>query len=383
MKQPLLSIVIPTKDRYQYLKPLLVLINSFESDDVEVVIQDNTEKNDEILDYLSKVKIPNIVYNHIPNQIPISLNCDKAILNSNGKYVCFIGDDDGITKLIIDCVEWMDRNEAEIVVPAPISYNWPDAFSNTYANDAGILSFNPFKSRIQKVSTKDSLNNAMKLGFVERHGLPLLYHGIVRRDTLNRIYDKAGTFFPGQSPDIANGVALCLVCDTFFIVDLPIVVSGAGSRHGGDIDKMKNKAADIDDLPFLSSTAKQEWESVIPKIWTGETVWCDSATKALRKMGRTDLIEQVNYEYMLGRFVAYHFPLRRYAYSIASNKFMLSVRVLYLFVVRCLNAFVRIFRTRTSITGSKKQYTGVSDILKVAELLYEENYDITILKDKG
>jgi len=50
MKKPL-SIVIPTKDRYDYLESLIELISGFESDEIEIVIQDNTYDNREIIDY--------------------------------------------------------------------------------------------------------------------------------------------------------------------------------------------------------------------------------------------------------------------------------------------------------------------------------------------
>ena len=48
--KPLLSIIIPTKDRYNTLIPVLEgLVRDFLKSDVEFVIQDNTENNNEIL----------------------------------------------------------------------------------------------------------------------------------------------------------------------------------------------------------------------------------------------------------------------------------------------------------------------------------------------
>ena len=46
----LLSIVVPTKNRYYYLKSLIKLVQSFNSNEIELVVQDNTENNSEILE---------------------------------------------------------------------------------------------------------------------------------------------------------------------------------------------------------------------------------------------------------------------------------------------------------------------------------------------
>ena len=106
MKQPLLSLVIPTKDRYYYLKYLIMLVDSFNFDDFEMVIQDNTCDNLEILKFLEGYQYSFVKYYHTKEQLSVKENSDLAILHSSGEYVCFIGDDDGITRYIVDCVKW-------------------------------------------------------------------------------------------------------------------------------------------------------------------------------------------------------------------------------------------------------------------------------------
>ena len=117
-KEYLLSIDIPTKNRYPYLIKLLKLIESFSFKEVEVVIQDNNENNKQILDYFEEMggKPSYVTYVWQKDPIPISLNSDYAILNSHGEYVSFIGDDDGVSKYIVDCCKWMKNNDIECVV---------------------------------------------------------------------------------------------------------------------------------------------------------------------------------------------------------------------------------------------------------------------------
>ena len=112
-KEILLSIAIPTKDRYEPLKSFIKLVESFDSNEVELVIQDNTKDNKEIVQFINEESDPIIKYFHIEEPISMSKNCDEAVKNCEGKYVCLIGDDDFVVKELIDFVRYMDENEIE------------------------------------------------------------------------------------------------------------------------------------------------------------------------------------------------------------------------------------------------------------------------------
>ena len=181
MNQPLLSVVIPTKDRYYYLKHLLSFLLELDPDNVEIVIQDNTADNTEFQEYLKGIKYEKLVYHHTKEQIPISLNSDMAINNSSGKYVCFIGDDDGVTSLVVPCVRYMDKYDIDIVVPQLVSYNWPDSYNaSKLLKESSQLKFADFSGEIRYVNPMNTLINLMKQGCTYRGNLPLLYHGIVK-----------------------------------------------------------------------------------------------------------------------------------------------------------------------------------------------------------
>src|SRR5665647_2093055 len=99
--KPLLSIVIPTKDRYSTLISVLRgLVKDFIDSDVEFIIQDNTNNNNEILLFLSKLSCKKIQYFHAPFPMSVTENCDHAVKNSQGKYLIMIGDDDYVLPVI-------------------------------------------------------------------------------------------------------------------------------------------------------------------------------------------------------------------------------------------------------------------------------------------
>lgn len=369
MNKPLLSIVVPTKDRYPYLKSLIQLIEGFNCLEIELIVQDNTADN---TDFINSEEYKFVKYFYEKEQIPIYLNCDKAILHSNGEFVCFIGDDDGVTKYIIDCVRWMKNNDIDVVMPSPVAYSWPDRIvkSSTMTKLGGVV-YKPFTGKIMKISTEKVLLDSVQAGFINRGEMPLVYHGIVKRTTLNRIYDKCGTFFPGASPDIANAVALCLSTNAFYKVDMPITISGASKTHGGGVNKMKNRAAKIEDLPFLPKDISEKWDNRVPRIWTGETIWCQSALMALKAMGREDLLDKVAYEKMYARFAAFHLPLRRLAYTLTNSKVRLTFNIIGIVMMRYINAGLRYLFGLFGSTNGKIVIGGNETIKEAVGALVE------------
>lgn len=374
MGKPLLSVVVPTKNRYPFLFKLIELMDSFATEEVELVITDNNDDNTPMLEYFKEHgQISYIVYKHQAGQVSMSENSDRAILNSSGEYVCFIGDDDGVTPYVIDCARWMKKNNIEIVVPTDLSYKWPD-FITSIESEKASLKYEPFTGEIQSVDCKEVLKEIMDRGFVDRGRLPLAYHGIAKRETLNKIYDVCHTFYPGPSPDIANGVALSLVSDKYYSVSLPIVISGASATHGGGIRTKKNHAADIDEIPFMPKGTKQKWEKNIPLIWTGSTIWCESAIKALRAMRREDLISKVNFEYFYVYTMAYYPAAKSMAFEMSKNKLLTLVRYAALFSTRLYNYGIRLLRGcfGAKNRSSCKVYGNVANIIDANSIILSD-----------
>jgi len=367
-REYLLSIVVPTKNRYPYLLKLLEMIESFNFEDVEVVIQDNNEDNKQILDYFEELggKPSYITYSWQKEPIPISLNSDYAILNSHGEYVCFIGDDDGISKYIVDCCKWMKNNGVECVVPKGYTYLWPDAIVN--AKIRGSLEYMTPNREMKILQTKDVLEMAMESGMVNRGNLPLLYHGVVKRSTLDKIWLSCHSYFPGASPDIANGVSLCLVMDKFAITTFPYVYSGRSQTLGGGAFKMKHQATlDFKSLAFLPNNIEEIWNHRVPKIWAACSIWCESAIEAMSNMKREDLIDKINYEALYIEFVTYFYYYRRMAYNLTDNKLKLFIGSSLRIISRYISAFIRLFKRtvlRQYDNGQYKMQLGLDNIIE-------------------
>lgn len=81
MSQPLLSIVIPTKNRYDCLKKFVELFHSvYTSSEIQLAISDNSDDNSDFLAFLSTVDDKRILYTYTAEHISVGENSDRAIL---------------------------------------------------------------------------------------------------------------------------------------------------------------------------------------------------------------------------------------------------------------------------------------------------------------
>lgn len=125
-KTPLVSIVIATYNRYEYLYDCVDSIRSIDSDDLEIIIQDNTEDNKAFAEYISSLNDDRIKYSHKKEHVSVVDNYDMGIIRATGDYVCMIGDDDSICSNILKAASYLKENNIEgCTFPFPGFY-WPD-----------------------------------------------------------------------------------------------------------------------------------------------------------------------------------------------------------------------------------------------------------------
>ena len=351
----LLSVVIPTKDRYFYLKKLIDLILDFHSQDIEIVIQDNTCDNSEILDYLSEIKSDNLKYFHHKEHIPISDNSTEAILHSNGEYVCFIGDDDGILPSIVEIVKYMKAGKIDALLSSPVIYNWPDFIDTSIYKLSSSVLYREGTGRFKVLNSETELKKCIKTGIRDLCMLPKVYQGIVRREFLDKIYKQTGTFFPGASPDMANAIALALLNPKMVYYDSPLIISGQCRTVGGGERLLnRNNLPKITDKPMLPKDIAESWDDRIPRYWCADTIWPQSAISAYRLMGRQ--LPVINFNHILATFIFDHPSYYQECKSYISN----YIYFWYFMLKNFINKGCRFLYWRTSfILSGGKRRSGV------------------------
>jgi glycosyltransferase involved in cell wall biosynthesis len=302
----LLSIIIPTKNRYECLIPVVsALVKHIKSEDIELVIQDNSDYNQEGLLFFETLQDKRVKYFYHQESLSIQENTIFAIDNARGKYLIFIGDDDLVSPYIFDIVTFIDKKNIECLVFNAAYYWWNtvdfEKENHFHRKNALWLPINQSLEFVER-NTQDELEIMLQSGAGIFLRLPKFYHGIVRRDILDQIKVKTGTFLPGSSPDIAFSTALSLVLDKYYYVNFPLSVFGASKNSGGGMTARKQHYGKIEDQKFLPKNIVENWNPLIPRIWSEKTIYAQTVTEVL-KVFNSD--KKFNYISFYGTMLAY------------------------------------------------------------------------------
>ncbi len=371
MAKPLLSIVIPTKNRYKYLVGALESFLLLERTDFEVVIQDNSDDNSFIKDYIDEHKEFTFVrYYYNSEHLSMSENSDQAISNSSGEYVCFLGDDDTVTDKIFDVIDYMKNNHCDSCLGKINRYNWKD-YRDIHSGAEVYRSYK-YDATFEGIDTDVILNNLLNIGAIEMLNLPRVYHGVVKRSLLDLIKDKTGTFFPGPSPDMASAVAIAVFANKHIQTNIPIIISGFSHNSGGGEGKGGHHGGEISKVSFLPTNIMDIWDERIPKFFSGLTIWPVTFIYALKKCGCSDMISKMNFNHIYANLYITHPDLMRKYKCSHIHKLFVYPLVFENFVKRGW-AFIK---RRFFPSVGKAKYTIVNNIETLSDaLLYEIKYN--------
>jgi len=290
----LLTVIIPTKNRLHYLKGALNCINSIGSDEIEVIVQDNSDNYEEVRNYINSLENENIKYFYTSGKLSQTENSDLAASHVTGKYVCYIGDDDTICESMLELARCMERYSIDSAVYNVANYNWPDLV----AAKSDLTSFVYRKVSQVDIKKMVPMNNFM---YSLRHGmlfikkLPRVYHGIISKRLLEEVKEKSGSYFPGPSPDMANATVCSLYAKNEISINMPMIIDGYGKSSAGGMGQRKLHKGSLKGNFQLRDDVEQLWDEKIPKLWMQDTIWPNSAMKALEACGEIQYKKYMNY----------------------------------------------------------------------------------------
>ena len=312
MSKPLVSVVIPTYNRYNYLKGCLEAILSIKSDDLEVVVCDNTPENGEIIAYLEKINDKRIKYHHKIEHISMTENCDMGVGYAEGEYVCMIGDDDCVSDNIIRAATYCKKNQVEACVYPYPGFNWSDmTFEGKTQKQARFQTKVAADGSVRLLNGHDELMYSLHSSAGLKATMPKVYHGMVSKACLQRIHDKIGTYFPGPSPDMANAVTVCLEAKKSIYLSDYLIISGYCYKSATGEGNRGQHFGRIEDKPWLPKDVMEKWDKQIPAIFSGETIIAQSMIQALNTWGCDKKTYKYPYSYLYATFFWHHKDIRR------------------------------------------------------------------------
>lgn len=305
---PILSIVVPTKNRYYYLKFLVDYFHSIDSLKIELIIQDNSDidSNHDFLSYLNKVNDNRIVYTYIEANLSVVENSDLAVANSKGEYITLIGDDDIFSKHLIEFVEQWKSESVDAILPVKGIYTWPDVNPRFY-NDklSGILRISHFTKQSKNNNIISELKKVVTRGGAEILNLPRVYHGVVKRTVLDNIFKDSGSYFPGPSPDMANAIALCKYVSSYITIDIPLIIAGHSIASAAGQGSQGEHYGEISKIKHLPNDTADNWTDKVPFYWSGNTIYAESVIQSLKRMKMDKYLSCFNYKYLYARCLVF------------------------------------------------------------------------------
>lgn len=303
--QPLISILIPTKNRPEFIDKLIDCYKYFANEDrIEFIFHENISNSSHLFKDLDS-KIFRHIY--VPENLSMSENFTGAIKAAKGKYVLITGDDDFILPEIINVTEFMQDNNICAAVSPVVSYLWPGVESKIGgANDNGKLFFYPFKNKPTLHNTHNGLKKILDNGGAFfSYEIPSIYQGVVEKNLIININKEFGTCFPGFSPDLASAIAISTKIKTFVKWSSPFVVSGASIGSGSAEGYEHTHKGSLSERKYIVDQI-DEWPIKVPKYFSAQTIYSASTYISLKTFYPKENFS-INYDALYAGLLVFNF----------------------------------------------------------------------------
>lgn len=303
MIQPLVTILIPTRNRQIYTVKTVKQILSLNID-VQIIVNDNSDDTSLEQLLLEYINSNSIEYYYEKDRLPFSENYNRAAQHARGKYLFAIGDDDGILPNIIDCALWMEKEHIDAVKPMKgLAFYYKGGLQN---KKKPCLMIRPYSGEYRFSNPESGLISLLNDGGCNYTEKDLIgsYHGLVSLELMKRVKEITGVFYGGLSPDMFSVACLNLINDIrFAVVDYPISLPGVCPSSGTAMSYSGKHVGDIKSAPHLELLPDYQWSEEVPKFYSVETIWAETMLDGIRKMGRDDLINRYFNAYALNYYI--------------------------------------------------------------------------------
>jgi glycosyltransferase involved in cell wall biosynthesis len=303
-----LSIVIPTRNRYEYLIHCLVsILNNYNNEYVEIIVHDNS--TDIMPNNVSAFLLSNksIKYTKVDTWISGVENFERAIALAQGDFITMLGDDDAVGPDLLKAIAWMSQNECDALYSPFVSFLWPDIESRLYGKEfSGVLSIKSFDGKWEPVDNQKEIQECLNSGGTSLKRLPRMYYGIIKKTVMEKVKATTGVYIPGPSPDMANAVSAGLFSQKAYFVNYPLFIAGNSIKSTAGMGAQGKHVGKLENIVFLPKECALEWSRYIPRFWSGPTIWAEAAHKAIEKSNRKDLLKEFNYLKVIAHSCVYN-----------------------------------------------------------------------------
>jgi glycosyltransferase involved in cell wall biosynthesis len=276
-QKPLFTVIIPTKDRADYLIHTLRTCTLQDYENLEVIVSDDgsSDNTRDVVEEAAR-NDSRIQYISPGSGVGMWRNFEYALNAVKPGYVMALGGDDGILPYgISGMLDVLNETEQELLAwPAPL-YIYPKV-----RMDSGQLIISANKGRLETpshiVNSDEYLKRqARDLSYVSDRETPMFYvKGVASTRLIDIVKSRSSSrrFYSSSTPDGFSGIVLAGEVKTFAYSAKPFSIYGAsptsqGSVYLGFNDKEKKQSEDFfrhaKDMPMHHDLASQPYSPLI------------------------------------------------------------------------------------------------------------------------
>lgn len=231
---PLFTVIIPQKDRAEYMYHTLRTCMIQDYPNFEVIVSDDCSEDNsvEVIGGLAK-KDPRIKLFAHKEHLGMRDNFEFALNQVRPGYVMALGGDDGLTPgCIWRMYEILKESGKQLLAWPPATFCYP-----TVPGDRNIFYLNRKKNcGIKIIKSSDFLNKITKTFNYQIDECPMFYmKGVASTELVDRVKSrtKDGCFYYCPTPDGFSGVVLAGEVEDYAYVEEPLSIVGASPKSQG------------------------------------------------------------------------------------------------------------------------------------------------------
>ncbi len=227
--KPLISLIIPTRERADTLFFAIKTALNQNSNSYEVIVSDNFSQ-DNTKEVVCGFNDPRLIYINTGRRLSMCDNWDFALDHAKGEYIIFIGDDDAVMPGAIDKLQATIQNKHGLVYfwPKPY-YAWPKN------NHKASVPFLPSNFHPYEINLKKSIKFVISMGGARHASLPTVYHGAVAKSILDKIKERTGRVFHSTYPDVFIAFSLPAFSEIAINVGYIVTVDGQSPKSNSAV----------------------------------------------------------------------------------------------------------------------------------------------------
>jgi len=228
------SILLPTRNRLEYLRFAVESVLRQDFDDWEVVVQDNCSDQD-VEGYVRSLGDARIRYFRTDSFVPVTENWNHALDKSRGDYVIMLGDDDCLLRGALAAAHKMilRHQEPDLIYANGLIFAYPGVIPDApegylnFVRQPGSAGQEPFW--LSPRAARKQARGVMR--FVYAAGLNMQY-SFVRRAFIKSLEGK-GPFFQSPYPDFYATTVMWLKAARILFSPAPLAIIGITKKSFG------------------------------------------------------------------------------------------------------------------------------------------------------